>query len=256
MVFIFFSRCGEILFSRAFKACAEIFVLLFCIFMSNSAMAKDFGKMGTTFEIKEEGFLAMIHRKLKNIDIEKEQAKMTEHARQRIEEPEAVFGITKAKQHRYFTFDPTYVLDEDIKLPDGKLLYAAGTKVNPLEKMDFDRKLYFIDARDKTQIKWLKHELQRISPQLTEKNKENKEKEKTTNTNTDINSENGTLRQEHRIILVGGRPIELSNKLQTNIYFDQFGELTKKFGILHVPATVEQMPGEKVLQIKEVYIDG
>lgn len=207
-------------------------IIIFNLLWTLNVEAKDFGKMGHTFEIKEEGFLAMINRKLKNIDIEKEQTKMTEHARKKIEEPEAVFGITKATRHRYFTFDPTYTLEEDIKLPCGKLLHAAGTKVNPLEKMDFDRKLYFIDARDKTQLKWLKHEVQKILPQLTEKNK------------------------EKRIILTGGRPIELMDELGIEIYFDQFGELTKKFGILHVPAVLEQEPDQKVLQIREVYIDG
>ena len=117
-------------------------IFLISILCAVCAEAKDFGKIGHTFEIKEEGFLAMIHRKLKNVDIEKEQIKMTEHARHKIEEPDAVVGITKAKAHRNFTFDPTYTLEKDIILPCGKLLYAAGTMVNPLEKMEFDRKLY------------------------------------------------------------------------------------------------------------------
>jgi conjugal transfer pilus assembly protein TraW len=214
------------------RACCGSLVIVYLSLASSYVEAKDFGKMGHTFEIKEEGFLAMIHRKLKNLDIEKEQKKMTDHTRARIEEPDPIIGISKAKAHKHFTFDPTYTLEKDIILPCGKLLYAAGTMVNPLEKMDFDRKLYFIDGRDKTQLKWLRAQLKEAGSYPLEQ------------------------RKEKKIILTGGRPIELAGDLGMEIYFDQFGELTNKFGIAHVPATVEHMRGELVLQISEVYIDG
>ena len=45
--------------------------LILAVFSSlnNTVLAKDFGKQGTTFEIKEEGFVAMMQRKLKGVNL-------------------------------------------------------------------------------------------------------------------------------------------------------------------------------------------
>lgn len=89
----------------------------------------------------------MIYRKLKAVDISKEQQKIIDITKKRVEEPKPLDRIKEAIEAREYSFDPTYVLDEDITRPDGTIIYPAGTKVNPLDKMKFDRKLYFIDAR-------------------------------------------------------------------------------------------------------------
>jgi conjugal transfer pilus assembly protein TraW len=200
------------------------FLLLLCSISTLEILAKDFGKLGNIFEIKEEGFLSVIYRKLQNIDIEKHQKKIIKNIENRIKEPDPLKGIRKTSPPRSFTFDPTHIVLEDIKLPNGELLHRAGTRINPLDHMDFDRKLFFIDSRDETQVKWLKKEL----------------------ANTAI---------EKRIILVAGRPLDLSEELNLDIYFDQFGELTTKFGITQVPATISQKDGEKFLRIEEIYCE-
>ncbi len=196
-------------------------ILIFTIIALN-VEAKDFGKIGHVFEIREEGFLSMVKRKLQNIDIEKQQQKMINDTKKRIEEPEPITGITKTIENRSFIFDPTYILTEDTTLPNSDVLHKAGTKVNPLDYMDFDRRLFFIDSRDNAQISWLKKEL------FLAKNTDN-----------------------IKVILVAGRPLDLSDELAMDIYFDQFGELTKKFGIRQVPATVFQENKEKFLSIIE-----
>lgn len=197
-----------------------------------SADAKDFGKFGNTFEVKEEGFLKMIHRRLKSVDLENEQKKIKILVRKKVEEPEAVKGIMPATKDNEYIYDPTYIVEKDIFLPNGHILYKAGTKINPLEKMSFDRKLYFIDQRIDDQVKWLKTELSKSSIQI--KNDANKN-------------------VETRVILVGGRPLELAEELNIQIYFDQFGELTNKFQIKFVPAVIEQE--DKYLRIKEIAIN-
>ncbi len=211
-----------------FKSIKYSMVFIIFMLVQVTAEAKDFGKMGQTFEIKEEGFLSMIMRKLKSVDVTKQNEKMVDLARKKVEEPDPVPRITKTTKEESFTFDPTYVLQEDIQLPDGKLLYHMGTKINPLDHMEFDRKLYFIDARDEEQVDWLIDQLKNESLSTEAEKKEN------------------------RIILVGGRPLDLADKLNTEVYFDQFGELTGKFGIKHVPATVVQEKDSKVLIVREM----
>jgi conjugal transfer pilus assembly protein TraW len=186
--------------------------------------AKDFGKLGNIFEIKEQGFLFMIYEKLKNIDMEKHKKKIIEDSENKIKEPPPLKGIRKTSSPRSFIFDPTHIVLEDIKLPNGDVIHKAGTRVNPLDHMAFDRKLFFIDARDKNQVEWLKQEL--------------------TNTGVEI-----------KIILVAGRPLDLSEELNLDIYFDQFAELITKFGITQVPATVSQKNSEKFLRIEEIYCE-
>lgn len=190
-------------------------IALISLFSFNS-QATDFGKQGNTFSIKEEGFIAMIQRKLKNIDLVEHQEKMRTHAKRVVEEPKPLTGITRATKTVSHSFDPSYILQEDIILPCGKLLYAAGKAVNPLDHMSWDSKLLFIDARDKEQVEWVQ--------------------EQTAGSN--------------KIVLVAGRPLELEEELKQPIYFDQSGELTTKFNIAHVPAIVEQ--DGKYLKVTEI----
>ena len=220
------------------------FILIFiglCVVPQQVASARDFGKYGVTSEIKEEGFLAMITRKLKSVDMTSVQKNMQQLAEGRVNEPTPVRGITKTKIARSFTFDPTYTLQEDIHLPCGKLLHKAGTKVNPLDHMELARKMIFIDARDEAQAKWLKNQIELRRKEFAAKEKDRDQK-----------VEGKDEKEELVIILVAGRPFELQESLDKVVYFDQNGELTSRVGIKQVPAIVTQE--NKLLRIEEVYI--
>jgi len=199
-------------------------VLTVLSLISSKANAKDYGVQGYTFEIKEEGFLAMIYRKLKLVDIEKEQKKMQQLAKSKIEEPIALVGIKRTEKAQSFTFDPTYTLAEDALLPDGRLLYKAGRTVNPLDHMNLEKKLLFIDGKDAEQVEWFK---------------EQRKKEQ--------------IKEEDKLILVAGRPFDLEKELNRDVYFDQQGSLTQKFKIEQVPAIVEQEG--RVLRIREIVVN-
>lgn len=204
-------------------------LLVVIIVMHFSANAIDFGTKGHTYQIIEQPFLRMIDERLQKVDMQKEQAKMTSIVKDRALNPRAVEGLNPATKSRVFYFDPTYTLDEDAVLPCGKVLHKAGTKVNPLEHMDLNRRLFFIDSREQAQIKWLKKQLTNPLPSPQEP-------------------------VENRIVLVGGSVFrlkeELSKEHENKIYFDQNGELTLKFGIKASPAIAEQ-DGLK-LKIKEI----
>ncbi len=194
------------------------------------AFGKDFGTQSTTFSIKEEGFLSQIQRRLASIDIAAHQKKMRDAVTKTVEEPKAVANITKASKTTTHYFDPSYILDHDVVLPSGKLLYAAGTPVNPLDHLSWTGKMIFIDARDQSQITWLKEH--RVNPKIND---------------TDTGNQD-----DDKIILVGGKPLQLAKDINYQVYFDQFGELSNRFSIVHVPAIVEQ--DAKQLKITQIHI--
>lgn len=192
---------------------------VFVVTFASSTQARDLGKHGQVFAIKEEGFTAMIQRKLETIDMEEHKAKMQQIAKDKVLNPTPVYGIEKATEDRSFYYDPTYVVEEDIKLPCGKILHKAGASVNPLEIMDLNRKLFFIDGRDEEQVAWLKEQL-----------------------GNPLREQKQVI--EDRVILVGGSVFKMQEKLGEDhagkVYFDQKGELTTRFGIKASPAKAEQ----------------
>ena len=197
----------------------QLIILFTTILTTLPVYAKDFGIRGHTYGIIEQPFLEMIDERLQKIDMSKEQEKMTAIVRDRVNNPKAVEGIKPATKARVFHFDPTYTLEEDAVLPCGKILHKAGTTVNPLEHMELNRRMFFIDAREKSQVKWLKTKLANPLPAKDEP-------------------------IEDRIILIGGSPFklkeELGEKHENKVYFDQHGELVGKFGIKASPAVVVQ----------------
>ena len=207
---------------------AGIAIVLYVFILSNSVSAKDFGNRGTNYPVAEESILLMFQKKLGALDLKKEEERMRKVAEERIKNPAPVSGIVPAKETREFWHDPTYILTEDAVLPCGRVLYRAGTRVNPLDYMDLDRRLFFVDGREKKQVEWLKS---RLLP----------------------DSSSGENKIEDRIILVGGSPVELQDKLGFEVYFDQAGELTTRFGIKGSPALAEQ--DGKSLKIVEVALD-
>ena len=196
-----------------------IIILLVLTIAILPVYAKDFGTQGHSYQITEQEFLQMIAERLKKIDMSKEQEKMQKVVRDRVKNPRAIESVKPATATRSFYFDPTYTLDKDVVLPCGKILHKAGTQVNPLEHMDLNRRLLFIDARRIEQVKWLR-------AQLDKPLQEQKEL------------------VEDRVILVGGSPFTLKELLKdehkNKVYFDQNGELTTRFGITGSPAVVVQ----------------
>ncbi len=207
---------------------AYMAMVLYISTFSNTVFAMDFGNRGANYPVAEESILLMIQRKLGTLDLKKEEERMRRITEERVRNPIPISGIMPAKETREFWHDPTYILTEDALLPCGRVLYKAGTRVNPLDYMDLDRRLFFIDGREEKQVEWLKDQLL-------------------------LGSSSGAKKIENRIILVGGSPPEVQDKLGFEVYFDQGGELTTRFGIRGSPAVAEQ--AGKNLKIVEVAVD-
>lgn len=211
---------------------ARLLALVIIATITVPIYARDLGKRGNSFEIVEQAFLEMIAEKGEQLErsglLAQEQQKMQKTVEDRINNPSAVSDIVKATKNRKYYHEPLYRLEEDAILPCGKVLYRAGTTVNPLEHMNLERRIFFIDGRDDGQVKWLQGIL--------------KDKR---DVDADI--------LEEKIILIGGSPLDLAQKIDREVYFDQHGgEITSKWGIKAVPAVVEQEG--KRLRIEEVKI--
>ena len=207
---------------------AYMAIVLYISTSSNIVFAKDFGNRGANYPVAEESILLSLQRKFAALDLKKEGERMRSIAEERVRNPAPVSGIMPAKETREFWHDPTYILTEDAVLPCGRVLYKAGTAVNPLDYMNLDRRLFFIDGREEKQVEWLRGQLL-------------------------LGSSSFDKKIEDRIILVGGSPPEIQDKLGFEVYFDQGGELTTRFGIRGSPAVAEQ--AGKNLKIVEVAVD-
>jgi conjugal transfer pilus assembly protein TraW len=211
---------------RYFIVFAFWIILSLQILLPTNASATDLGTHGASFKITEEPFIQMMKNRMEKIDIESEKDKIQKRAKYKVENPTPVKGIQPATKDRTFYFDPSYTLDKDAALPCGKILHKAGTTVNPLEHMDLNRRMFFVDGRNNDQIEWLKEQLKTPNPKV----------------NNQI--------IEDRVILIGGSVFKLKEELDDThadkVYFDQSGELTTKFGIKASPAIASQ----KGLQIK------
>ncbi len=179
----------------------------------SGALAKDLGVLGATWPVAEPDLLDEIEARLMEMERSGALARLEEEARERarqsLEEPDPVPGIAPAREERGRVFDPAVTLARDIRGPDGALIAAAGTRVNPLERMALTRDLLFVDGRREAEIDWA---LERMQP--------------------------GD--RPVKIVLLAGRPLDLMRRHGRSFFFDAGGRLAERFAIRATPTLVEQ----------------
>ena len=183
---------------RALAAVLSLSTVLSVLAMASDA--KDLGVRGATWPIAEPDLLEEIEARLGAMQRSGELARIEREARSRarsgLEEPQPVPDIAPAREHRSRMFDPAIVVERDIRLPDGTLIAAAGTRVNPLASHALSRDLLFVDGRRDAEIAWaLKHA------------------------------------RPAKIVLLAGRPLDLARRHRRPFFFDQGGRLAARFGI-------------------------
>jgi conjugal transfer pilus assembly protein TraW len=206
------------------RAAAIITLLLTCLGAATPGIARDYGQQGAVWPIVEPDLLAQIHARLTHLEKTGETARLIEELKRRtiarVNRPEPVAGIGSAAATRSWRFDPTITVERDIADDKGRVIIAAGTRINPLDTVPLRTPLVFLDGDDPAQLAWA---VRRFSPTRA------------------------------KLILVSGAPLELMKARQRRFYFDQGGSLVKHFGIRAVPATVEQQG--RVLIITEQAIE-
>lgn len=187
------------------------------------ASAVDHGRIGPTYPINEPDMLDWIEKrvadKVNSGEALRYQQQQSEKIERKLMNPAPLLSVSKATRGRTLYYDPTFTVEENVADDQGRILVAAGTTINPLDRVGLSRPLIFFDARDKSQVAFAKRFL-------------------------DARAGLG------KPILVGGSYFELMKLWDTPVYFDQQSALIRKFGIRHVPAIVVQEG--KRLRIDEI----
>ncbi|WP_058914197.1 type-F conjugative transfer system protein TraW [Entomohabitans teleogrylli] len=186
--------------------------VLFLLFLPALCPAKDFGVWGDVYPVQEQSFLGLIQDRLGALEKSGRMAELQEQFRDRVVEntlrPTAVPGLlTDTESHTHW-FDPTFTVASDIADHEGQIFAHKGKTFNPLDTVPMNSTLYFLDADDLRQVNWMKAQ---TPPTLL-----------------------------YKVILVGGNIREAAKALDTRIYFDQDGMLTRRLGIQYIPAEVRQ----------------
>ena len=190
--------------------------------LSRPVPAKDLGVRGAVWSIAEPDLLARIEARLEALESSGDLARMRrealDRARERIEAPGRVKGIGPARVHRTRLLDPSITVERDIRADDGTLIAAQGARINPLEVHPLTRDLLFIDGARPAEVAWaLRHG------------------------------------RPARIVLLAGRPLDLTRAHGRPFFFDQNGRLSKRFGLRATPSLVAA--DGSMLRITEVPLE-
>ncbi|RJG00561.1 type-F conjugative transfer system protein TraW [Noviherbaspirillum sedimenti] len=181
-----------------------------------AAQAGDLGTIGPAYPVAEPHLLDFIRARLQEKERNGELQKLAKDAQTRgtaaVTTPTPVAGVTLAQTTRTFYVDPTFVLDRNILDDKGRLLFAAGTRKNPLEIVSLSKHLLFFDGRDRRQVARAR----------------------------DLITFYRARKIPVKPILVGGSYLDLMKAWRAPVYYDQQGLLTRRLGIGHVPALVTQ----------------
>lgn len=196
-----------------------------CLAASGPGFARDYGQQGALFPVVEADLLSVIQKRLTAMqasgEIDRADRQVAERTAAQVRRPVPVPGIGHAAEERRWTFDPTITVHADLRDARGRVVVAAGTRVNPLDTVPLRQRLVFLDGDDEGQVAWA------IS---------------------------ATTALNAKLILVSGSPFALMKAEQRRFYFDQKGTLTRHFGIRAVPAVVEQQG--RTLAVRELVLRG
>jgi len=200
----------------------KYYALIFLtVFIVSTTFAKDLGVWGDIYPIDEDDLRDFIFKRLdsleKNGEMKTMQKNFIKNVTYHTLRPQPVGNLTTTEQPKTLFYEPTFVLNRNIEDADGKVLFPVGTKVNPLDRVQLHSVMFFLNSDDKRQITWAIKKAKNF--------------------------------QYIKYILVQGNIKEASEALNNKVYFDQYGKLVHKLGILHIPSIVQQ--SEKKLKIQE-----
>jgi conjugal transfer pilus assembly protein TraW len=179
---------------------------------SLSALAQQ-KPIAPTYPILEPNMIQELMKHLERMQADGSLGKLLDEGNRRAENsirnPAPVAGIKAAFRARTFYYDPTMVVNQDIVAPDGTIIARKGQTANPLEQVAWPSTWIFADWRDPAQVR-------------------------------EVTAQVAARKESVRVILVGGSYAAAAKALDRQVFFDQQGLLTRKFGIEHTPATVRQ----------------
>jgi conjugal transfer pilus assembly protein TraW len=173
--------------------------------------------LGTLFQIEEMNIKDVLMKRMQKVNLKQAEKEVQERIKKSIKRPKPAFQNSRCLRYKTWLFDPTAVLEKDIVDHKGHVLKKKGATYNPLSHRQISTQMVFIEGDDPDQIVW-------------------------------------ALKQPRsKIVLVNGAPIDLEEKYQVPVYFDQRGFLCRKFGISAFPARVFQQ--NDVLRCEEIALE-
>lgn len=108
----------------------------------------DLGKFGTVFPISEPDLVEEMKRRVLNIDW----AAQKENAKKRYWHNTSFVDLPTAATTSAFTFDPSIIMQRDMRSADGTVLVKAGQKINPLDTVPLTKTYVVIDGTQKSHL--------------------------------------------------------------------------------------------------------
>lgn len=108
----------------------------------------DLGTLGATVEIAERDLIELMKERLANVDKEELKRK----AIKRFWANQQFVVLDDAQETRLRKLDPTIVVPQEMRAPDGTLIHAAGARINPLDIRPFNQRLLIIDPAKEWQL--------------------------------------------------------------------------------------------------------
>lgn len=187
-----------------------------------SSFADDLGTFGKVYPINEPDMIDWIKGKaaamVQSGQWQQIQNKAITDAKQKINNPVPIAGISDAQVTKVWYYTPMVNLKQNLTDTQGHVIAKAGN-YNALRYKPFDTQLLFINGKNQKQVDWALAK----------------------------NTESGI---RTKIVLTQGSFMDLDKEHKVWFYYDQNGKYTQKLNITHVPAMVKQVGDQ--LQITEV----
>ena len=184
------------------------------------ASAADLGVHGTVWQITEANLLDRIAQELGKAEQDGRLARFNGQVKGQLLSAytsQPALSLARVARPSSRLFDPSLTVLRDIRDHKGTLIAAAGTRVNPLDRLPLSATLIFVDGRDEDQLGFALG-----YPGRT------------------------------KIILTGGNPQHLMQLHDRQLFYDQKGVLTEKFRLKAVPSVITQQ-GRQLL-ISEIHL--
>ena len=194
------------------------------LFISSITCAQTQEVEGEVFPVEEMSFLKLIELKLKTLmdggELDALNVRWRQQVANHTNRPKPL-DLPRAEELRTYQYRPEIVLESQLQDEKGRVIYPAGTRVNALEKLpNYQPCWLFVNGDDKAQMRWIKRALSSCNAP--------------------------------KMILTGGSIYDAEALLNTVIYFDQAGVITKKLKIKALPARVTRQ--NNALYIEELHI--
>jgi conjugal transfer pilus assembly protein TraW len=194
---------------------------LLAVISVSAAYAVQLGAIGPTYPIGEENALDRVLNKLRSQQRSGAYQRMQDAAVRRalnsLQSAKPVQGLVTVTQRAQRLIDPTVTTTQAVTTEDGRLVIPVGTKINPLDILPLSKRLVFFDGRDAAQCEAVRALIARSHTRI-------------------------------KPILVAGSWLALTKAWKTQVYVDQQGVLSRRFGIRAVPSIIRQRKNTLLLE--------